>query len=208
MTPPPVRITALFLDIGGVLLTNGWDRDMRRRAAAQFGLDLPEMEERHRLVFDMYEEGKSSLDDYLTKTVFYQPRTCTPEEFKAFMFAQSQPYADMVELIQTLKLRHRLKVVAVNNEGRELNAYRIQTFRLGELFDAFVCSCFVHCRKPDPDIFRLALDVAQVPPPQIAYLDDRALFAEVARDLGLQAIHHTGYESTRAAFAALALTTG
>ncbi len=208
MTSPPVRITALFLDIGGVLLTNGWDRDMRRRAAAQFGLDLAEMEERHRLVFDMYEEGKSSLDDYLAKTVFYQTRTCTPDEFKAFMFAQSQPYADMLELIRTLKLRHRLKVVAVNNEGRELNVYRIQTFRLGELFDAFVSSCFVHCRKPDPDIFRLALDIAQVPPPQIAYLDDRPLFAEVARELGLQAIDHTGYESTRAAFAALGLTIG
>lgn len=208
MTSPPVPITALFLDIGGVLLTNGWDRGMRRQAAEQFGLDLAEMEGRHRLTFDTYEEGKSSLDEYLAQLVFYREQPFTPEDFKAFMYAQSRPHPEMIELIQGLKARHRLKVLAVNNEGRELNVYRIQTFLLAEFIDAFVSSCFVHYRKPDRDIFRLATDIAQVPPPQVAYLDDRLLFVEIARELGFQGVHHTGYESTRAALAALGLTAG
>ena len=204
----PQRITTLFLDIGGVLLTNGWDRSMRTRAAEVFGLDPAEMEERHHLSFDTYEEGKSSLDDYLSQVVFSTERSFTREDFTAFMFAQSKPYPEMLQLIRDLKARHGLKVLAVNNEGRELNVYRIQTYGLGEFMDAFVSSCFVHSRKPDREIYRLALDLAQVPPAQIAYLDDRALFVDVARDLGLHGIHHAGYESTRRALAALGLSLG
>jgi putative hydrolase of the HAD superfamily len=199
-------IAALFLDIGGVLLTNGWDRAMRAQAVETFGLDPAEVDERHRLTFDTYEEGKSSLDDYLTSVVFYTKRSFTREEFKAFMFAQSQPYPEMLQLIRHLKARHRLKVLAVNNEGRELNVHRVQTYGLGELMDAFVSSCFVHYRKPDLDIYRLALDIAQVPPRQVVYLDDRALFVDVARELGIHGIHHIGYESTRTALAALGLS--
>jgi putative hydrolase of the HAD superfamily len=204
----PATITTLFVDIGGVLLTNGWDRPMRRRAAEIFGLDLAELDERHRLLIATYEEGKASLDDYLTQVVFYAERSFTREDFTAFMFAQSQPYPEMLQLIPALKHRHRLKVLAVNNEGRELNAHRVRAYRLGEFMDAFVSSCFVHCRKPDPDIYRLALDIAQVPPAQVAYLDDRALFVDVARGLGIHGIHHTGYESTRQALAALGLSPG
>jgi len=199
-------MTALFLDVGGVLLTNGWDRGMRQRAAETFSLDLHEMEERHRLTFDTYEAGKSSLDDYLTQVVFYQERAFSRDAFKAFMLAQSQPYPEMIALIRSLKARHRLKVTAVNNEGRELNVYRVQTFRLGEFVDTFVSSCFVHVRKPDADIFRLALDLAQVLPPQVLYLDDRALFVDVARSLGIRGIHHTGYAPTQAALARLGLS--
>jgi len=204
MTGP--RVTALFVDVGGVLLTNGWDRSMRRMAAETFGLDLEAMEERHHLTFDTYEEGKSSLDEYLSRLVFYQKRPFSPEAFKAFMFAQSRPYPEMIELVRGLKARYHLRVLAVNNEGRELNVHRIQTFRLTECVDAFISSCFVHVRKPDLDIFRLALDVAQVPPAQVAYLDDRDLFVEVARDLGMHGIHHTGFASTRAALDALGLS--
>src|SRR5579859_156106 len=204
MTGP--RVTTLFVDIGGVLLTNGWDRSMRRTAAETFGLDLAAMDERHQLAVDAYEEGTSSLDEYLSRVIFYQERPFSPEEFKAFMFAQSRPYPEMIALVRGLKARHHLRVLAVNNEGRELNVHRIQTFRLTECVDAFLSSCFVHVRKPDPDIFRLALDVAQVPPAEVAYLDDRDPFVEVARDLGMHGIHHTGFASTRAAFTALGLS--
>jgi putative hydrolase of the HAD superfamily len=206
MTPPP--ITALFLDIGGVLLTNGWDRSMRQRAAETFGLDLAEMDERHRLTFDTYEEGKSSLDDYLRYVVFYTERPFTRDDFIAFMFAQSRAYPEMVELIRNLKDRHHLKVLAVNNEGREINVHRVQTFRLGEFIDAFVSSCFVHYRKPDLDMYRLALDIAQVAPGQVVYLDDRRLFVDVAGELGIRGIHHTTFEATKTALATLGLSTG
>ncbi len=200
-------LTTLFLDVGGVLLTNGWDRSMRERAAQQFALDLAEVDERHHLTFDTYEEGKLSLDDYLDRVVFYEPRSFTREDFKAFMFAQSQPFTGMMDLVRELKQRHHLKVAVVSNEGRELTNYRIAKYGLAEFVDFFIVSCFVHFRKPDEDIFRLALDVAQVLPEQVAYVEDRALFVEAAQKLGMHGIRHTEYESTRASLASLGLGT-
>ena len=197
--------TALFVDIGGVLLTNGWDRSMRKRAAESFGLDSAEMDERHHLTFDTFEEGKLSLEEYLNRVVFYQKRPFSREEFKTFMFAQSQPYPEMMELIRSLKARYGLRVAVVSNEGRELAIYRIQKFRLVEFVDFFVSSCFVHFRKPDADIYRIALDIAQVSPAQLVYIDDRGMFIEVAQSLGIRGIHHVSYESTRNALAALGL---
>jgi putative hydrolase of the HAD superfamily len=203
-----MQITALFLDIGGVLLTNGWDHNARRRAAETFDLDYGEMDERHHLTFDTYEEGKLTLDEYLGRVVFHEERPFSLDEFKSFMFAQSQPYPEMIAFIRTLKARYNLKIAAVSNEGRELTIYRIRQFDLGSFMDFFVSSCFVHYRKPDADIYRMALDIAQVAPEQVAYLDDRAMFVNIAKDLGIQGILHTGYESTQAALAALGLSAG
>ncbi len=189
-------ITTLFVDIGGVLLTNGWGHQSRKLAADTFGLNLPEMEERHHLTFDTYEVGKLTMNEYLDRVVFYEPRSFTMDTFREFMFAQSKPYPDMIALIRQLKETYRLKVAVVNNEGRELNAYRIQTFKLNEFVDFFISSSFVHFRKPDADIFRVALDIAQVPADQILYLDDRPLFVSVAEGLGIQGICHVDYLST------------
>lgn len=192
-------VKTLFLDIGGVLLTNGWDRKIRTRAAEKFGLDYAEMDERHHLTFDTYEEGKLSLDEYLKRVVFYQQRNFAPDEFKSFMYAQSQPYPEMIELMRKLKDQYRLQVAVVSNEGRELTEYRVQKFELGKLADFFISSCFVHFRKPDADMYRVALDIAQVQPSQVIYVDDRPMFVEVAQSLGIHGIRHTGYESTRQA---------
>ena len=194
---PSSSITTLFLDIGGVLLTNGWDHNTRIRACEKFGLDHEEVDERHRLTFDTYEIGKLSLDEYLKRVVFYQERSFSPAEFKTFMYAQSQPYPEMIELMRKLKMQHGLQVAAVSNEGRELTGYRIQHFKLGTFIDFFISSCFVHYRKPDADIYRIALDIAQVPPEQVVYIDDRAMFVEVAQGLGIQGIIHSGYASTQ-----------
>jgi putative hydrolase of the HAD superfamily len=200
------EITTLFLDIGGILLTNGWDHNMRRHAAQVFDLDYEEMNERHHLTFDTYEEGKLSLYEYLNRVVFYEERPFSLEEFKAFMFEQSQPYSEMIEMICNLKEQHHLKTAAVSNEGRELTIYRIEKFNLGEFIDFFVSSCFVHFRKPDKDIFRIALDIAQVPPSQVVYIEDRPMFIEVAESLGIKGITHRSYESTRLSLQALGLS--
>jgi putative hydrolase of the HAD superfamily len=202
---PDARIKTLFTDVGGVMLTNGWDGGARKRAAAQFHLDLPEVDQRHHLTFDTYEIGKLSLDDYLERIVFYEPRSFSREDFRAFVFAQSQPYPEMIELIRQTKTRNRLKLAVVSNEGRELTEYRIRKFGLIDFVDFFVSSCFVHFRKPDTDIFRMAIDLAQTPPQETVYLDDRQLFVEVARSVGLRAIHHTSYEETRRSLAELGL---
>jgi putative hydrolase of the HAD superfamily len=202
----PSNITTLFLDIGGVLLTNGWDRNIRIRAAEKFGLDQDEMNERHHLTFDTYEEGKLSLDEYLHRVVFYQDRSFSPEEFKAFMYAQSQPFPEMISLMQALKSQYGLQVAAVSNEGRELSVYRVQQFKLGTFIDFFVSSCFVHYRKPDADIYRIALDIAQVSPEQVIYIDDRPMFVEVAQSLGIKGIIHKGVQTTRKALEDLGIS--
>jgi putative hydrolase of the HAD superfamily len=198
-------ITTLFLDIGGVLLTNGWDHSERTHAAEKFSLDFDEMNERHHLTFDTYEEGKLSLDEYLNRVVFYQARKFSREDFKTFMYAQSQPFPEMIELMRALKLQYHLQVAAVSNEGRELTTYRVQQFKLGTFIDFFVSSCFVHYRKPDADLYHIALDIAQVSPAQVIYIDDRAMFVEVAQGLGIQGILHTGREATQQALEGLGL---
>jgi putative hydrolase of the HAD superfamily len=199
-------ITTLFLDIGGVLLTNGWDRAARHKAADLFHLDYMELEERHHLSFDTYEEGKLSLDMYLEQVIFYEERPFSSDEFVAFLQAQSQPFPDMIQLIREVKARYHLKVASVNNEGRELMAYRVQNFALASLFDFFIASCYVHFRKPDADIFRVALDVSQTPPEQVLYIEDRPLFVQVAKSLGINAVIHEDYESTKAMLAQYGLT--
>ena len=199
-------LTTLFLDIGGVLLTNGWDRGIRTLASEKFGLDYKEMDERHHLTFDTYEEGKLSLDEYLNRVVFYQERSFSREEFKAFMYAQSQPFPEMIELMRGLKAQHGLQVAAVSNEGRELTVYRVQQFKLGTFIDFFISSCFVHYRKPDADLYRIALDIAQVGPEQVVYVDDRPMFVEVAQGLGIKGIVHTGLDTTRKTLADLGLS--
>jgi putative hydrolase of the HAD superfamily len=200
MESPTVNV--LFVDIGNVLLTNGWDHVSRRRAAEKFALDIDEMNERHHLTFDTYEAGKLDLDDYLRRTVFYTDRSFTLQDFKAFMFDQSQTLSDMLNLVRELKARYHLKIVAVSNEGRELTVHRIRTFDLGAVIDFFISSCFVGLRKPDADMYRMALNCAQAAPEKVLYIDDRSLFVDVARELGIRGIHHRGYAQTRAALEA------
>ncbi|MBI3925526.1 MAG: HAD family phosphatase [Armatimonadetes bacterium] len=199
----PVR--TLFLDIGGVLLTNGWDREMRRRACENFDLDYASVNDRHALAFPAYEEGRATLDEYLDRVVFEEPRPFSRDDFRRFMLDQSQPYPETLEFMRSLKKRHGLRVGVVSNEGRELTLHRVRSFHLDDFIDFFVVSCFVNLRKPDPEIYRLALDLAQTDPHQVAYVEDRDAFVQVARGLGIQAVQHRQLEGTRAALAQLGL---
>jgi putative hydrolase of the HAD superfamily len=198
-------IKALFLDIGSVLLTNGWDHQARRRAARHFKLGWAEMEERHALNFETHEEGRMTFKEYLYRVVFYQKRTFTRAQFRSFMCAQSKPCLEMLALVVRLKERHGLKVAVVSNESRELNAYRIKEFKLDRFVDSFVSSCFVHLRKPDVQIFRLALDIVQAPTQQVVYIENTPVFVQIAENLGLRSILHTGCESTGKKLASLGL---
>lgn len=198
-------ITTLFLDIGGVLLSDGWDRYARQRAATAFELDLAEMETRHHLVFESYETGKLTLDRYLALVVFYRQRSFSRAQFRRFMFAQSKACPEMLELVGWLKRWYGLKIVAVSNEAREINGYRVRKFKLDGLVDAFITSSFVHIRKPDADIFRLALDVAQVKGDQVVFIENTPMFVEIAAGLGIHTILHTDYASTCAQLATFGL---
>lgn len=192
-------INAIFLDIGGVLMTNGWDHKLRKKTSETFQIDYTEMDSRHQLVFDTYETGKMTLDDYLKKVIFYVDRPYSMQDVKQFIFESAHAYEDMIDLIKEIKARHGLRVGVVSNEGRELAIDRIRRFNLSAFVDFFIVSSFVHFRKPDLDIYRLAIDVVQVPPSKIAYIDDRKLLVDVAKGLSIQGIHHTGVQSTEAA---------
>jgi putative hydrolase of the HAD superfamily len=195
-----LKITTLFLDIGGVLLTDGWDHHARKRAAKRFQLDWAEMEERHSLNFGIFEAGKLTLVEYLSRVVFYQKRPFSRAEFR-----QSKPCPEMIKLATQLKVRHGLKIAVVSNEARELNDYRIRKFKLGGFVDFFVSSCYVHVSKPDADMFRLALDIAQAPVRQIVYIDNTPLFVQIAEGMGIRSIVHVDYRTTCAKLAALGL---
>ncbi len=190
------NITTLFLDIGEVLLTNGWGHESRHLAVNKFNLDLRDFEARHAIAFETCEIGKLTMDGYLDIAVFYEPRDFTKEEFKQFMFAQSKPYPEMLELIKRLKKKYGLKIVAVSNEARGLNTYRIEKFGLAGFIDFFVSSTFVHLLKPDIDIYKLALDMAQVQPAEVICIDDVCVFVTVAESLGIKGICHVNYKTT------------
>lgn len=190
-----MSIRAIYLDIGGVLLTNGWDSASRKKAAAEFGLNFEEMNSKHRLMFGAHELGKLSLDTYLDYVVFDEKRKFSKEDFKKFMYAQSQPHVEMIDLIRDLKKKHHLKIGLISNEGLELTLHRVQW--LVDFTDFFCVSCFVHVKKPDPTIFQLALDLGQIPANQVAYIEDRKLYADLAKSLGFKAIHHTDVDTTK-----------
>ena len=198
-------ITCVFLDIGGVLLTDGWDHLARRRAAKNFKLEWAEMESRHQLVFEIFEESRITLEEYLSMVVFHQKRSFTRNQFRSYMFAQSKPFPEMIELVAKLKLNLRLKIAIVSNEARELNAYRIDKFGLDRLVDCFISSCFVHIRKPNADIFRMALDIAQVKPAQAVFIDNTPMFVQIAEGLGIRGILHTDCKSTQSKLSYLGL---
>jgi putative hydrolase of the HAD superfamily len=203
-----VPITTLFLDIGGVLLNDGWDHHARRHAAKHFKLNWAELQARHELNFETQEEDKITFQEYLDRVIFWEKLPFTRAEFRRFMFAQSKPFPEMIALVRNLKAEYRLKIFVISNEAREVNAYRIHRFKLDGFVDAFISSCFVQLRKPDADIYRLALDLAQVPAWQIVYIENTPLFVQVAESLGIRSILHTDYKSTRARLASLGLSCG
>ena len=186
------NITTLFLDVGGVLLSDGWSRESRKSAATIFKLDHGEMEDRHHLTFDTYEEGDLTLSEYLKRVVFYETRKFSEEDFTKFIFKQSLPYPDTIIFFNELKIRYQLKIIALSNEGRELNSFRIKKFKLNKLFDAFVSSSFVHHRKPDATTFRMASDISLTAPEHSLYIDNTLMFVKVAQTLGMNGIHYEG----------------
>jgi putative hydrolase of the HAD superfamily len=192
------KITALFWDVGGVLLTNAWDHVERNRALIQFELDEVDFNDRHQMLVSSFERGKITLDEYLERTIFYRTRTFSKDAFKDYMFSLSRPKSDVLAMAQALAKSGKYLMSTLNNESAELNQYRIQTFHLREIFSMFVSSCFVGMRKPEAGIYRLALDIRQKPPEECCFIDDRELNLESARGIGMHAIQMQNIEQLRA----------
>ncbi|MEO6522125.1 MAG: HAD-IA family hydrolase [Mucilaginibacter sp.] len=196
MKNQPVKV--LFFDVGGILLSNGWGHESRKVAAEKFGLDYAEMNVLHNFIFNVYEIGSITLDDYLDTVIFTEHRDFTREDFKEFIYAQSVELPDMLAWLKEWKKTCGFRIISINNEGKELNDYRVEKFRLHECFDAFISSCEVKMRKPDPGIFKLAMGIAQVGQKECVYFDDRVMFVTTAQKLGIQAYQHTDFEETKA----------
>jgi len=181
-------ITTILFDIGGVLLTDGWGHDSRRAAAAQFNLDWDDLTGRHEKVAHLIETNGLTLEHYLDRVIFYRPRAFSRDEFRAFVFAQSQPKPESIEIARQLAGLKRYFLATLNNEVLELNLYRIQRFDLGKCFSAFFSSCFLGLRKPDEAIYRAVLNVLQRAPEQCVFVDDREVNLKCPRELGLRTI--------------------
>ena len=182
-------VTALFWDVGGVILSNGWDRAAREEAAKKFGLDWEELQDRHELASPAFETGKITLDTYLERIVFYRKRAFTCQEFTDFMFAQSQEFPESRAVLSSVAAAGKYLLATINNEPLELNERRIRQFQLRREFKAFFSSCFVGIRKPDEGIYKIALEVTQRQPEECLFIDDRELNLECAQQLRMRTIH-------------------
>ncbi|MBA3943210.1 MAG: HAD family phosphatase [Herpetosiphonaceae bacterium] len=181
-------ITTLLFDLGGVCLSNGWDHEQRQRVATQFGFEYEAYDARHRQVVDSLERGQLSLEDYLDWTLFYEPRPFTRPEIEQAIFDLSTPIQPTLDLVRRLHDGRRYMLATLNNESLELNNFRINKFKLCEIFTVFFSSCYLNMTKPTPTIYRHALDLLQREPGECLFVDDRPMNCEVARILGMQTI--------------------
>jgi len=186
----------LFFDVGGILLSNGWGHEAREEAAKRFKLDYNEVNALHNFIFNVYEIGSITLDEYLDTVIFNHPRDFVREDFKDFIYSTSVELP-MLQFLKDWKKDCGFRIISVNNEGKELNDYRVRKFKLHECFDAFVSSCEVKMRKPDPGIWQLAMGIAQASPQQCVYFDDRKMFVDTAQKLGIRSFQHTSLEGTK-----------
>jgi putative hydrolase of the HAD superfamily len=203
-----LEVTAVFWDIGGVLLTNGWDHLARRRAAEHFGLDAEELEARNAEVVAAFETRQLTLHEYIDQTVLDRPRPFSEEEFRKFMFAQSQPCRKALEVAEDLSRSRRYLMAALNNEALELNLYRIRQFELRKYLSVFFSSCFVEARKPGREIYCRALEFTQRPPGECIMIDDRPENLEAPRTLGMRVIQFRTPAQLREELAAAGIVSG
>lgn len=198
----PFRV--ILFDVGGVLLTNSWDVRERAGAAAHFHIDPDDLQRRHAQVIDRWERGGLSIAAYLDAVVFHEPRAFGREAFAAWMFGHSQllPHGAL-EILKELAAPGRFLIGSLNNEAPELNEYRFQTFALREYFDLALTSCYLGLRKPEPAIYRRAIDIVGGPAERILFIDDRPENVAGALAAGLTALRFTGADALRAELARL-----
>jgi putative hydrolase of the HAD superfamily len=181
-------IRHIFFDIGGVLGSNCWDREQRHRAVERFDLNLEDFQWRHEEVVAEWEEGRMTLDEYLDIAVFYTQRPFSRKEFVDFMYSQSVPDKATVQIARALSGDSRFTLMTLNNESEELNVYRIETFGISEIFEAFLSSCWLGVRKPMPRIYSRALGIAHAEPASSLFIDNLQQNLTPASSLGMNVI--------------------
>ena len=198
MAPVPPTTRVLLFDVGGVLATNGWDRESRRRSADAFGFDWEEFQNRHELVSHDFETGRLDLAGYLERTLFYRERPFPRQDFIEFMMGRTKPFSDSLAIVAEVAAKDQYLLATLNNESRELNEHRIETLGLTENFSIFLSSCYLGVRKPEPEIYRIAIDITQHAPDECLFIDDRSLNLECATREGMRTIHFNDAAGLRA----------
>lgn len=187
------EIRTIFWDIGGVLLTNGWDEAQRAHTLTPLGVDVADFESRYEAANFFWERGLSTAVEFFNKTLFRadQPnRNFSFEDIWPLVCAESKVlHPECFDIITSLRTSGKFKIATLNNESRELNAYRIDTFNLRQYFDYFICSGYVHEMKPHPAIYRAAIDISGHPPQTSVFIDDKPENCRAAADFGMNAIH-------------------
>ena len=201
------EVTTLFFDLGGVLLTNGWDRNSRRHCVESLGLDYEEFADRHEFVSDAFETGRMTIDEYLDRTIFYRDRSFTRGDFQERMAAESQAYPESMAVVEALASSGSYLLATLNNESRELNQVRIDRFELTRYFTVFLSSGFLGVKKPDQAIYQLALQIIQRRPGECVFIDDRDLNLECAVTEGMHTIHYETPAQLRKELAGLGIDT-
>src|SRR3984957_9114157 len=200
-------VETIFFDIGGVLLTNGWDEGQRATVLAKFGVLLDAYEARHEAANYRWERGLETARWFFDQTVFYEPRAFTFEQLWAEVEGQSGvQYPGTYNVLSDLRAAGKYRIATLNNESRELNEYRVKTFGLRGYFDYFICSGYVHEMKPHKDIYRTALEISATPAGRTVFIDDKPENCDAARKLGMQAIHFTSPQQLRSALTAIGVT--
>ena len=193
-------IKGMLVDVGGVMMSNGWDRKLRQKVAAHFSLDYADFNERHALFNEILELGKISFPEYLSQVIFTKKREFTIDDVITYIKDALQPFPDMLELFRHLKREYGIKIGILSNESREFAIDRFKKIPVQDFVDYFLVSSFVGMRKPNPEIYELALDLLQIPIEKVIYVDDRAPFTEFATTLGIKSICHSDKQATEKAF--------
>lgn len=201
-------ISTILWDVGGVLLSNGWDQQQRDGVLERFGLNKAEFDRRHAEVFEAWEKDEIGVDEYLRHTVFFEPRSFNKAQFLEAMQGESRLLADSgIGILRQLAASQQYVLATVNNESRAMNEYRISRFGLIAIFDAFFSSCYLGMRKPDRRIYQVALDILQRDPEDCVFIDDRAENVAAAASLGIHGIRYEGSEKLRASLEGLGIST-
>ncbi|MBS1988866.1 MAG: HAD-IA family hydrolase [Cyanobacteria bacterium SZAS LIN-3] len=182
------NITTIFFDVGGVLLNDGWNHISRKNAADEFGLNFEELENKHAPLADDLDTGKLSVNEYIDKAIFYQPRKFSKSDFYQFMKEQSVAKEDSIALAATLAAQKKYLMATINNESTDLNNFRIEKFKLAPYFSAFFSSCFMGLKKPDQAIFDRVLSITQKKAPETVFIDDRENNLVAPRSLRMNTI--------------------
>jgi putative hydrolase of the HAD superfamily len=188
----------VLFDIGGVLLTNGWDHRERAAVVEQFHLDGADLEARHLKAFEPWERGEITLEEYLDAVVFYAPRDFSRDEFSAAICAQSKQLTDgAMCILEELAASDKCMIGSLNNEARETHEFRVATFGLRQFLPFTFTSCYMGLRKPDPKIYNRALGILGKAPGRSLFIDDRLENVAAAQAVGIKAIRFTGANALR-----------